>query len=259
MKRKIVSVLLALVTAIAVSACQAPANDLTVKEQTKESTVKQTEKESDKDTKNNKKDAKNEVNKKKDNDDKKKNEVKKESKKDQKDSSSNKISSNSSKSETSKSETSKSETSKSETPKPTPKPETPKPTPKPETPKPTPKPETPKPTPKPETPKPEEHVHNWVYHEATGHYDKVVDQPAWDEPVYEWHAICGGCGKDFGPGEAGADAAVEHIVMEFGDACENYHSEPVQTGTIHHEATYKDVWVQDSPAYHSCDSCGARK
>ena len=236
MKRNLVSVLLALVTAIAVSACQAPANDLTVKEQTKESTVKQTEKESDKDTKNNKKDAKNEVNKKKDNDDKKKNEVKKESKKDQKDSSSNKISSNSSKSETSKSET-----------------------PKPETPKPTLKPETPKPTPKPETPKPEEHVHNWVYHEATGHYDKVVDQPAWDEPVYEWHAICGGCGRDFGPGEAGADAALEHIMMEFGDACENYHSEPVETGTIHHEATYKDVWVQDSPAYYSCDSCGARK
>ena len=241
MKRKLISVLLAIVTAIAVSACQAPANDLTVKEQTKESTVKQTEKESDKDTKNNKKDAKNEVNKKKDNDDKKKNEVKKESKKDQKDSSSNKISSNSSKSETSKSETSKSETSKPETPKPTPKPE------------------TPKPTPKPETPKPEEHVHNWVYHEATGHYDKVVDQPAWDEPVYDWHAICGGCGRDFGPGDAGAQAALEHIVMEFGDACENYHSEQVQTGTIHHEATYKDVWVQDSPAYYSCDSCGARK
>ena len=49
-----------------------------------------------------------------------------------------------------------------------------------------------------------------------------------DKEVTEWHAICGGCGKDFGPGEAGAQAALEHIMMNFGDACENYHSEPVQ-------------------------------
>ena len=84
--------------------------------------------------------------------------------------------------------------------------------------------------------------HHWQHHDATGHYDKVVDQPAWDEPIYETRAVCGGCGAQFKT----ADEAVEHIMMDFGDACQNYHTEDVQTGTIHHEATYKDVWVQDS-------------
>lgn len=101
--------------------------------------------------------------------------------------------------------------------------------------------------------------HNWQHHDATGHYDKVVDQPAWDEPIYETHAFCYGCGQDFGPGEAGVQAAGEHTMMVFGDGCDSYYSEEVQTGTIHHEATYKDVWVQDSAAYDSCTSCGARK
>lgn len=97
--------------------------------------------------------------------------------------------------------------------------------------------------------------HHWQHHDATGHYDKVVDQPAWDEPIYETRAVCGGCGAQFKT----ADEAVEHIMMDFGDACQNYHTEDVQTGTIHHEATYKDVWVQDSPAYDECTNCGARK
>ena len=101
--------------------------------------------------------------------------------------------------------------------------------------------------------------HHWQHHDATGHYDKVVDQPAWDEPIYETHAICAGCGQDFGPGEAGAIAALNHTMKDFNDSCSSYYADDVQTGTIHHEATYKDVWVQDSPAYDECTNCGARK
>ena len=101
--------------------------------------------------------------------------------------------------------------------------------------------------------------HHWQHHDATGHYDKVVDQPAWDEPIYETHAFCYGCGQDFGPGEAGVIAAGKHTMAVFGDGCDSYYSEEVQAGTIHHEATYKDVWVQDSPAYDECINCGARK
>lgn len=97
--------------------------------------------------------------------------------------------------------------------------------------------------------------HNWQHHDATGHYDKVVDQPAWDEPIYETRAICYGCGAQFKT----ADEAGEHTMMHFGDGCDSYYVDDVQTGTIHHEATYKDVWVQDSPAYDECTNCGARK
>lgn len=97
--------------------------------------------------------------------------------------------------------------------------------------------------------------HHWQHHDATGHYDKVVDQPAWDEPIYETRAICYGCGAQFKT----ADEAGEHTMMHFGDGCDSYYVDDVQTGTIHHEATYKDVWVQDSPAYDECTNCGARK
>ena len=94
--------------------------------------------------------------------------------------------------------------------------------------------------------------HHWQHHDATGHYDKVVDQPAWDEPIYETRAICNGCGASFKT----VDEVIEHLAMS---GCSGYYVDEVQTGTIHHEATYKDVWVQDSPAYDKCTNCGARK
>lgn len=94
--------------------------------------------------------------------------------------------------------------------------------------------------------------HHWQHHDATGHYDKVVDQPAWDEPIYETRAICNGCGASFKT----VDEVIEHLAMS---GCSGYYVDEVQTGTIHHEATYKDVWVQDSPAYDECTNCGARK
>ena len=94
--------------------------------------------------------------------------------------------------------------------------------------------------------------HNWQHHDATGHYDKVVDQPAWDEPIYETRAICNGCRASFKT----VDEVIEHLAMS---GCSGYYVDEVQTGTIHHEATYKDVWVQDSPAYDECTNCGARK
>ena len=97
--------------------------------------------------------------------------------------------------------------------------------------------------------------HHWQHHDATGHYDKVVDQPAWDEPIYETRAICYGCGAQFKT----TQEALEHTMKDFGDGCDSYYTDDVQTGTIHHEATYKDVWVQDSPAYDECTNCGARK
>lgn len=49
-----------------------------------------------------------------------------------------------------------------------------------------------------------------------------------DKVVTEYHAICGGCGADFGSGEAGANAALDHTMKDFNDGCVNYSSKPVQ-------------------------------
>lgn len=97
--------------------------------------------------------------------------------------------------------------------------------------------------------------HAWTHHDATGHWGKEEVTPGWDEPIYETRVVCGGCGAQF----TSTQAAGEHIAMDFWDNCENYHTEAVQTGTIHHDAVYKDVWVEDSKAYDSCTNCGATK
>lgn len=121
-------------------------------------------------------------------------------------------------------------------------------------------------TPAPTTPQ-TEHTHNWVerthtvHHDATGHYEEVVVQEAWDEPTYEMveRTYCSTCGMEIG-GWAG-----QHLD-------ETMHGgywttwEPVQTGSIHHDAVTESKWVEDSPAWdetvsdgYVCDGCGATK
>lgn len=114
--------------------------------------------------------------------------------------------------------------------------------------------------------------HEWVemtetiHHDETGHYETIVIEEAYDEPVYESHAICGGCGKDFGSGEAACEAALDHTMEDFFDDCENYHTEDVQIDTIHHDAVTEQKWIVDTPAYdetvttgYKCSVCGATK
>lgn len=81
--------------------------------------------------------------------------------------------------------------------------------------------------------------HNMVHHDAQGH--EVTD--------YEYHAICGGCGADFGSGEAGANAALDHTMKDFNDGCVNYSSKQVPVGSH---------WEEISPAYDECSICGKR-
>ena len=81
--------------------------------------------------------------------------------------------------------------------------------------------------------------HNMVHHDAQGH----------DVTDYEYHAICGGCGADFGSGEAGANAALDHTMKDFNDGCVNYSSKPVPVGSH---------WEETSPAYDECSICGKR-
>lgn len=101
--------------------------------------------------------------------------------------------------------------------------------------------------------------HAWTHHDATGHWAKEEVTPGWDEPIYETHAFCYGCGQDFGAGEAGVTAAAKHTMAVFGDGCDSYYSNEVIVGYNHHDAVYKDVWVEDSKAYDSCTNCGATK
>ena len=101
------------------------------------------------------------------------------------------------------------------------------------------------------------HVHTWVLHEGSGHYETQVVKEAWDEPVYEMQArdICNHCGADI---TADPD---QHFIDNMSNGqltCGSYHTDwvKVQTGTVHHDAETKQVWVQDVAPYAQCSGCG---
>ncbi len=136
-------------------------------------------------------------------------------------------------------------------------------------------------TPQPSTPAPKtetqasetEHKHNWVeqshvvHHDATGHYEDVIVQEAWDEPVYGtvWKVICNGCGADI------TNCIIDHTksqVLAGNLACGGYSEVPFDevVDYIHHDAVTEQKWVEDSSAYnetvvdgYKCSSCGATK
>lgn len=100
--------------------------------------------------------------------------------------------------------------------------------------------------------------HNWVHHDATGHYEEKIITPERTETIYEGHAICNGCGQDFGPGQEGINAVGDHIL--FSDCWGNsYHTESIAIGTETIPAVTESVWIEDSAAYDSCSVCGATK
>ena len=108
----------------------------------------------------------------------------------------------------------------------------------------------------------DEHKHNYnipitktVHHPAetkTVHHDAVtrqetytvVDQEAYDEPVYDSHYVCKACGQDFGKDGI---AVGEHSAI-YGHS---YEVKKVQTGTKHHAAvTHQETrTVTVTPAY----------
>lgn len=113
---------------------------------------------------------------------------------------------------------------------------------------------TPEPAPAPQ------HTHTWTHVDATGHYETVTIQAAWDEevPVYEEKArsICNQCGADI-------TGDVDAHFKNSGYVCGGYHVEYIQiqtgTQTIHHDAVTEQRWVQDTPAYDVCSGCGATR
>lgn len=120
------------------------------------------------------------------------------------------------------------------------------------------------------------HIHDWVHHKATGHYDTkvVTDQnaydevitPAWDEPARHI-VVCNGCGQRF-EGDSADDQFMEHILGGEWPAGDNSRSHNEDVAAIHHDAVTKhhdavthteQIWIQDSAAYDECSICGVKK
>ena len=84
-----------------------------------------------------------------------------------------------------------------------------------------------------------------VHHDAVTKTETfaVVDQAAYDEPIYESHQVCKVCGKDFG--KYGTDDAIDHSC----DTGHSYHSIDVQVGSkevIVKQAYDENVVVQQA-------------
>lgn len=115
-----------------------------------------------------------------------------------------------------------------------------------------------------------EHVYNIpvtqkVHHDAVTKTETVtvIDQAAYDEPIYESHQVCKVCNKDFGKGENATVEAINHSV----ETGHSYHSTSVKVGTKHHDAiTHQETkTIVVTPAYdeekvtgYKC-SCGKTK
>lgn len=109
-----------------------------------------------------------------------------------------------------------------------------------------------------------QHIHNWVeqtktvHHEAEGHYETVVVQAAWDEPIYKNRVVCG-CGDIF----TDVNEWGQHSI----DGCPySYSILPVLVETKHHEAVTEQQWVEDKAAWdetvvtgYKCSTCGETK
>lgn len=88
-----------------------------------------------------------------------------------------------------------------------------------------------------------------VHHDAVTKTETVtvVDQAAYDEPIYESHQVCKVCSKDFGKGENATVEAINHSV----ETGHSYHSTSVKVGTKHHDAiTHQETkTIIVTPAY----------
>ena len=106
-----------------------------------------------------------------------------------------------------------------------------------------------------------QHTHNWVHHDATGHYETVTVQEAWDEevPVYEDVAydICNVCGAELTTENVTEHTKKHALAGEGGGWHTEWRYEPTGTNTVHHDAVTEQCWVQDAAAYDQCSGCGA--
>lgn len=111
------------------------------------------------------------------------------------------------------------------------------------------------------------HTHSWEPVYKTVHHDEVtekrwvVDQAAWDEPIYEYRNVCNACGASF---TGNADVVCDHIELEH-DGGASYTNQPFEIGTKHHDEVghYETVvvtaaWDEQVITGYKC-SCGETK
>ena len=129
------------------------------------------------------------------------------------------------------------------------------------------------------------HIHDWVeqtktvHHDETGHYEEVmtgkrtvVDEEAYDEPVYEIKCVCSACGYEADSTDEIGDHMDSHYDPELGYIDASYSVQEVVTDVIHHpevsheEPVYEEQWIIDSEAWdetvvtgYRCSTCGAVK
>ena len=106
-----------------------------------------------------------------------------------------------------------------------------------------------------------------THEEDQGHYETVVIEEAWDEPVYDTHCVCNQCGFDSGKD---TEAMGNHLLDS--ETCYNYSAVDVQVDTIHHPEVTEEQWISnivtvvDKEAWSEqvltgfiCSVCGASK
>lgn len=100
-----------------------------------------------------------------------------------------------------------------------------------------------------------------IYHDAVGHNEKVwvEEQAAWEEPIYEYYAVCNKCGH--------VSTNTESAGLHSASCGGGYSVKEKQVGTKHHDAVghYEEQWIIDREAWTEektigwkC-SCGAKK
>ena len=105
--------------------------------------------------------------------------------------------------------------------------------------------------------------HDWVWHthtETVHKSERYLVSDAWDEPVYEQHDFCNGCGCDLTASFGGATTSGGSGHLH--DCGTGYHNDSVQVGSIHHDAVYDvDEWDEEITVkdYQYCSKCGKRK
>lgn len=113
-----------------------------------------------------------------------------------------------------------------------------------------------------QTPPPAAHEHSWTPVTAqqwVPNIVTVVDQEAWDEPVYETveREICNTCGADV------TGFANQHLLDSGRGGCQSWRSvsTQIQTGTIHHDAVThtEDKGHNETVVTGYTCSCGATK
>ena len=124
-----------------------------------------------------------------------------------------------------------------------------------------------------------EHQHNWqaqyktVHHDEEGHYENVMVQDAYDEPIYETGYVCNYCGKFLGKEQlshcvtCGPPMSADNPFYTPGATMgSSYSTSKRQVDTKHNDEVYEKEWVVDKEAYdenvltgYTCTTCEATK